>query len=188
MDQFDHQSAVVVQMAIIAEERRQNVPQHAGPSSFLAPSGEERDEIRCDSAHSHLSREQPSKLPSSTSSFNTWVEEVRGKGKSTRCPSCGEGAKDCSCRRHISFFDDKVKVLKKRAKGKKRDDYSKWGEMEQRLEKLATLFEHLSVTRLTGEGYNRLSLLIALMILFCLCLCLLLLLPDVVQVFETNML
>ena len=33
MDQFDHQAAVIVQMAIIAEERWQNVPQHVGPSS-----------------------------------------------------------------------------------------------------------------------------------------------------------
>ena len=32
MDQFDHQAAVMVQMAIIAEERRQNVHPHAGPS------------------------------------------------------------------------------------------------------------------------------------------------------------
>ena len=31
MDQFHHQAAVMVQMAIIAEERRQNVHQHAGP-------------------------------------------------------------------------------------------------------------------------------------------------------------
>ena len=31
MDQFDNQAAVMVQMAIIAEERRQNVYQHAGP-------------------------------------------------------------------------------------------------------------------------------------------------------------
>ena len=30
MDQFEHQAAVMVQMAIIAKERRQNVPQHAG--------------------------------------------------------------------------------------------------------------------------------------------------------------
>ena len=37
-----------------------------------------------------------------------------------------------------------------------------------------------------GEGWNRLSLLIALMILFCLCLCLLLLLLDVFQVLQTN--
>ena len=32
MDQCDHQAAVMVQMAIIAEERRQNVRQHAGLS------------------------------------------------------------------------------------------------------------------------------------------------------------
>ena len=37
MDQFDHQAAVMVQMAIIAEERRQNVHQHAGRLSAWGP-------------------------------------------------------------------------------------------------------------------------------------------------------
>ena len=41
---------------------------------------------------------------------------------------------------------------------------------------------------LLPESSNRLSLLIALMILFCLCLCLLLLLLGVAQVFQTNVL
>ena len=86
MDQFDHQAAVMVQMAIIAEERRQNVHQHAGPSGPSGPNGEEVDEMRCDSTHSHLSREQLSKLPNSNSSVDTWVDEVRSKGKGTRCP------------------------------------------------------------------------------------------------------
>ena len=102
MDQFDHQAAVMVQMAIIAEERRQNVHPHAGPSGAWGPNDEKVDEMRCDSTHSHLSREQLSKLPNSNSSVDTWVDEVRSKGKGTRCPSCGECAKDCSCRRKIS--------------------------------------------------------------------------------------
>ena len=108
--------------------------------------------MRCDSTHSHLSREQLSKLPSSTSSVDTWVDEVRSKGKSTRCASCGECAKDCSCRRHILSLEDKVKELKKIAKEKKRDNDSKWKEMEQKLEKLATLVENLSITGLTGPA------------------------------------
>ena len=37
-----------------------------------------------------------------------------------------------------------------------------------------------------NKSYNRLSLLIALMILFCLCPCLLLLLLDVVRAFQIN--
>ena len=96
MDQFDHQAAVMVQMAIIAEERRQNVQQHAGTSSVRGPNGEDVDEMRCDLTHSHLSREELSKLPNSNSSDDTLVDEVRSKGKSTRCPSCGECAKDCA--------------------------------------------------------------------------------------------
>ena len=83
MDQFDHQAAVTVQMAIIAEERRQNVHQHAGPLSACGPNDEKVDEMRSDSTHSHLSREQLSKLPNSNSSADTWVDEVRSKGKST---------------------------------------------------------------------------------------------------------
>ena len=90
MDQFDHLATVMVQMAIIAEERRQNVHQHAGPSSAGWPNDEEVDKMRCDSTHSHPSREQLSKLPNSNSSVDTWVDEVGSKGKSTRCPSCGE--------------------------------------------------------------------------------------------------
>ena len=87
LDQFDHQAAVMVQMAIIAEERRQNVHPHAGPSGVWGRNDDEVDEMRCDSTHSHLSREQLSKLPSSASSVDTWVDEVRSKGKGTRCPS-----------------------------------------------------------------------------------------------------
>ena len=83
MDQFDHQAPLMVQMAIIAEERRQNVRQHAGPSISWGPNGEEVDEMRFISTHSHLCREQRSKLPSSTSSANTWVDEAGSKGKST---------------------------------------------------------------------------------------------------------
>ena len=142
----------MVQMAIIAEERRQNVPKHAGPLSSWGPNGKEVDEMRCDSTHSHLSREQLSKLPSSISSVDTWVDEVRSKGKSTRCPSCAKCAKDCSCRRNISSLEDKVKELKKSAQEKKRDDESKWKEMEQKLGKLATLVENLSITGLTGPA------------------------------------
>ena len=56
MDQFNHQAAVMVQMAIIAEERRQNVHPHAGPSGAWGPNDGEVDEMRCDSTHSHLSR------------------------------------------------------------------------------------------------------------------------------------
>ena len=93
MDQFNHQAAVMVQMAITAEERRQNVHQHAGPSSASGRNDEGVDKMRCDSTHSHLSREKLSKLPNSNSSVDTWVDEVRSKGKSTRCPSCGECAK-----------------------------------------------------------------------------------------------
>ena len=85
MDQFDHQATVMVQMAIIAEERRQNVQQHAGLSSAWGPDGEDVDEMRCDSTHSHLSREQLSKLSDSYSTVETWVDEVRSKGRSTRC-------------------------------------------------------------------------------------------------------
>ena len=152
LDQFDHQAAVMVQMAIIAEERRQNVRQHAGPSGAWGPNDGEVDEMRCDSTHSHLSREQLSKLPSSASSVDTWVDEVRSKGKGTRCPSCGECAKDCSCRRQISSLEDRVKELKKAAKEKKRDDDSKWKEMEQKLEKLTDLVQNLSTTGLTGPA------------------------------------
>ena len=152
MNQFDHQAAVMVRMAIIAEERRQNVHQHAGLSGAWGPNDEEVDEMRCDSTHSHLSREQLSKLLNSNSSVDTWVDEVRSKGKGTRCPSCGECAKDCSCRRQISSLEDRVKELKKLAKGKKRDDDSKWKEMEQKLEKLTNLVHNLSTTGLTGPA------------------------------------
>ena len=152
MDQFDHQAAVMVQMAIIAEERRQNVHPHAGPSGAWGRNDDEVDEMRCDSTHSHLSREQLSKLPSSTSSVDTWVDEVRCKGKGTRCPSCGECAKDCSCRRQISSLETRVKELKKAAKEKKRDDDSRWKEMEQKLEKLTDLVQNLSTTGLTGPA------------------------------------
>ena len=152
MHQFDHQAAVMVQMAIVAEERRQNVRQHAGPSGAWGPNDEEVDEMRCDSTHSHLSREQLSKLPNSNSSVDTWVDEVRSKGKGTRCPSCGECAKDCSCRRQISLLEDRVNELKKAAKEKKRDDDSKWKEMEQKLEKLTNLVQNLSTTGLTGPA------------------------------------
>ena len=152
MDQFDHHAAVMVQMAINAEERRQNVHPHAGPSGAWGPNDEEVDEAWCDSTHSHLSREQLSKLPSSTSSVDTWVDKVRSKGKGTRCPSCGECAKDCSCRRQISPLEDRVKELKKAAKEKKRDDDSKWKEMEQKLEKLTNLVQNLSTTGLTGPA------------------------------------
>ena len=62
MDQFNHQAAVMVQMAIIAEERRQNVFEPAGPSGAWGPNDEEVDKMRCDSTHSHLSREQLSSL------------------------------------------------------------------------------------------------------------------------------
>ena len=152
VDQFDHQAAVMVQMAIVAEERLQNVHQHAGLSGAWGPNDEEVDEMRCDSTHSHLSREQLSKLPNSNSSVDTWVDEVRSKGKGTRCPSCGECAKDCSCRRQISSLEDRVKELKKAAKEKKRDDDSKWKEMEQKLEKLTNLVQSLSTTGLTGPA------------------------------------
>ena len=149
---FDHQAAVMVQMGIIAEERRQNVRQHAGPSGAWGPNNKEVDEMRCDSTHSHLSREQLSKLPNSNSSVDTWVDEVRSKGKGTRCPSCGECAKDCSCRRQISSLEDSVEELKKAATEKKRDDHSKWKEMEQKLEKLTNLVQNLSTTGLTGPA------------------------------------
>ena len=152
LDQFDHQAAVMVQMAIIAEERRQNVRQHAGPSGAWGRHDEEVDEMRCDSTHSHLSREQLSKLPDSNSSVDSWVDEVRSKGKGTRCPSCGKCAKDCSCRRQISSLENRVKELKKAAKEKKRDDDSKWKEMEQKLEKLTDLVQNLSTTGLTGPA------------------------------------
>ena len=152
MDQFDHQAAVMVQMAIIAEERRQNVHPHAGPSGAWGRNDDEVDEMRCDSTHSHLSREQLSKLPSSASSVDTWVDEVRSKGKGTRCPSCGECAKVCSCRQQISSLEDRMKELKKAAKEKKRDDDSKWKEMEQKLEKLTDLVKNLSTTGLTGPA------------------------------------
>ena len=152
MNQLDHQAVMMVQMTIIAEERRQNVHQHAGPSGAWGPNDEEVDEMRCDSTHSHLSREQLSKLPSSSSSVDTWVDEVRSKGKGTRCPSCGECAKDCSCRRQILSLEDRVKELKKAAKEKKRDDDSKWKEMEQKLEKLTNLVQDLGTTGLTGPA------------------------------------
>ena len=152
MDQFDHQAAVMVQMAIIAEERHQNVQQHAGLSGAGGPNDEEVEEMRCDSTHSHLSREQLSKLPNSNSSVDTWVDEVRSKGKGMRCLSCGECAKDCFCRRQISSLEDRLKELKKAAKEKKRDDDSMWKEMEQKLEKLTNLVQNLSTTGLTGPA------------------------------------
>ena len=152
MDQFDHQAAVMVQMAIIAEERRQNVHPHAGPSGAWGPNDEEVDEMRCDSTHSHLSREQLSKLSNSNSSVDTWVDEVRSKEKGTRCPSCGECAKDCSCRRQISSLEDRVKELKKAAQEIKRDDNSRWKEMEHKLEKLTNLVQNLSTTGFTGPA------------------------------------
>ena len=152
MDQFDHQAAVMVQMAIIAEERRQNVHQHAGLSSAWGLNDEEVDEMRCDSTHAHLSREQLSKLPNSNSSVDAWVDEVRSKGRSTRCPSCGECAKDYSCRRQILSLEDRVKELKNAAKEQKRDDDSKWKEMEQKLETLTNLVQNLSTTGLTGPA------------------------------------
>ena len=142
----------MVQMAIIAEERCQNVYQHAGSSGAWGPNDEEVGGMRCDSTHSHLSREQLSKLPNSNSSVDTWVDEVRSKGKGTRCPSCGECAKDCSCQRQISSLEDRVKELKKAAKEKKRDDDSKWKEMEQKLEKLTNLVQNLSTTGLNGPA------------------------------------
>ena len=108
--------------------------------------------MRCDSTHSHLSREQLSKLPNSNSSVDSWVDEVRSKGKGTRCPSCGECAKDCSCGRQNSSLEDRVKELKKAAKEKKRDDDSRWKEMEQKLEKLTNLVQNLSSTGLTGPA------------------------------------
>ena len=120
----------MVQMATIAEQRRQNVHQHAGPSSAWVPNDEEVNGMRCDSTHSHVSREQLSKIPKSNSSVDTWVDELRSKGKRTRCPSCGQCAKDCSCRRHISSLEDRMKNLKKAAKEKKRDDDSTWKEMQ----------------------------------------------------------
>ena len=149
MDQFDHQAAMMVRMAIIAEERRQNVYQHAGPSGAWGPNDEEVDEMRCDSTHSHLSREQLSKLPNSNSSVDTWVDEVRSKGKGTGCPSCGECAKDCSCRRQISSLEDRMKELKRAAKEKNQDDDSKWKVMEQKLENMTNLVHNLSTTQLT---------------------------------------
>ena len=39
----------------------------AGPSGAWGPNDEEVDKMRCDSTHSHLSREQLSKLPNSNS-------------------------------------------------------------------------------------------------------------------------
>ena len=92
--------------------------------------------MRCHSTHSNIPREQFFKLPNSNSSVDTWANEVRSKGKSTRCPSCGECAKDCSCRRQILWLEDRVKELKMGAKEKKGDDDGKWKEMEQKLEKL----------------------------------------------------
>ena len=152
MDQFDHQAALMVQMSIIAEARRQKVPQHAGPLSSPGPSGREVDKMRCNSTHFHISREQLSKLPSSTSSVDTWVDEVRSKGRGTQCPSCGECDKDCSCRHHILSLDAKVKGLRKSAKETKWDDDSKWKEVEEKLEKWATLVENLSIPGLTGPA------------------------------------
>ena len=124
----------------------------SGRLRFDATLQEQEDEMRCDSTHSYLAREQLSKLPNSNSSVDTWVDEVRSKGKSTRCPSCGECAKDCSCRRQISSLEDRVKELKKATKAKKRDDDSKWKEMEQKLEKLTNLEQDLSTTGLTGPA------------------------------------
>ena len=94
----------------------------------------------------------PTYLPDSNSSVDSWVDEVRSKGKGTRCPSCGECAKDCSCRRQISSLENRVKELKKAAKEKKRDDDSKWKEMEQKLEKLTDLVQNLSTTGLSGPA------------------------------------
>ena len=45
-----------------------------------------------------------------------------------------------------------MKELKKAAKEKKRDDDSKWKEMEQKLEKLTNLVQNLSTTGLTGPA------------------------------------
>ena len=45
-----------------------------------------------------------------------------------------------------------MKELKKAAKEKKREHDSKWKEMEQKLEQLTTLVQHLSTTGLTGPA------------------------------------
>ena len=45
-----------------------------------------------------------------------------------------------------------MKELRKAAKEKKRDDDSKWKEMEQNLEKLTNLVQNLSTTGLTGPA------------------------------------
>ena len=140
---------MIVQTDIIAKERRQNLSQHARPWSSW---GGEVDKMRCDSTHSHLFRETLSRLPSSTSSVDTRVDELRSKGKGRRCPSCGECAEDCSCRRDILSLEAKVKELKKSAKKKKQDDDSGWKEMEQRLEKLAISVENLQIAGRTGQG------------------------------------
>ena len=79
-------------------------------------------------------------------------KKKRSKGKGTRCPSCGECAKDCSCRRQISSLEDRVKELKNAAKEKKRDDDSKWKEMEQKLENVTNLVQNLRTTGVTGPA------------------------------------
>ena len=149
MDQFDHQAAVMVQMAIIAEEKRHNVHQHAGPLSAWGPKGDDVDEMRCDSTHCHLFREQLSKLPNSNSSVATWVDEVGSKGKSTLCPSCGEGAKDWSLSAPRFVARRQGEGAEKAAKEKQRGDDSKLKEMEQKQEKLTNLVQNLSTTGLT---------------------------------------
>ena len=47
--------------------------------------------------------------------------------------------------------------LKKAAEEKKRDDDSKWNEMEQKLEELTNLVQNLSTTGLTGPALARAS-------------------------------
>ena len=108
--------------------------------------------MRCDSTHSYLSRETLSRLPSSTSSVDTRVDEVRSKGKGSRCPSCDECAEDCSCRRHILCLEANVKELRKSAREKKREEVSGWKKMEQRLEKQAISVGNLRPAGCTGPG------------------------------------
>ena len=79
MNHPDQQAAVMVQMAIIAEERRQNAQHHDCPPSSWGPYSKQVDKTRCDWTHSDLSRKQLSKLPSSTSSVPSWGNEVRSK-------------------------------------------------------------------------------------------------------------
>ena len=153
-----HQAEGIVQMAIIAKERRQNQAHAAGPSSATDPYIDLVDDMVCDSAHSSFSTEKLSKIPRSKSSstnleISDWIDKVCSKRKRTAADqysSCGECAAECLCRRAISFLAAKMKGLSKNASDKKKDDDNKWKYMKKKLEELSNLIKSTGITKPIG--------------------------------------